>query len=289
MKKNSIFNESEMNEMGLDLSRLSRTQPRNYLVKRLKNVEKESEKKQRIYQYQKIFLSAIEDIKNLDWDDLIIKEESKDNFWFYFPKEIDKKLRSSWSLKNSRLNYRDDMLDKRFNLFLILSENRKFPYNIELYMESDRNRTHFPGGLPEWLLGLGLGVKVYRKLLNKVGYIQSTDSASDDVKKLYSILIQMEDVNCAVTKDSTLVIEKSLPKDRKAAILGEYILELYKLKYPRKIQLNKEIILDSYLLRELGVNKVVKFLDEIFLYNKKIGRKAFSSIDFGQFPIDDEQ
>lgn len=288
--KKIIREESEMKEMGVKVSRLAKLQPTNYLVKRVKNIEKEKKSKTKYLDYQNLFLSAIEDIKNLDWKNLVLVEIGSSNYDVRFPKYIQKKIVDSHKIIDRNISYSSNMLDKRFDSFLN-DVNSNVDYDINIYMEEDRNRTHFPGGLPVWLLGLGLGVKIYRKLLNKVNYIQSAENASEDVKKLYAELIQSDDVNCVLSKKNTLLIDMRVPLKEKARIFSEFVFELYtEQTLKRKAELNKDIIVDSTLTRELGLANIRRLLSEIYTYAKKnpLGKIAFGASYFGEFPTDDE-
>lgn len=279
-----IREESEMKEMGVKVSRLAKLQPKNYLVKRTKQAEKASKSKGKFLPYQELFLEAISEIQNVRWEDLVFKPRSSDknHYDVYFPKDIEKKLKDSFKLNKKYVEYTDREMDKRFHIFIQSVDDK---HGINIYMEENRNRTHFPDGVPDWMLGLGVGIKVYRKLLSIVGFIQSSEGASSDVQKLYSNLIQRPDVNCALTRERSLIIDANLDKERKMKILGEFILEQYEDKILKgKVTLNKQIVLDGSLSNQMGRDKLQKFIDQIRQLHKKeeIGT-AFSPERFGQF------
>lgn len=282
--KKILKEDSEVTEMGVKVSRLAKLQPKNYLVKRAKKAEKEVIKKEKPLKYQNLFLEAIQEIQNLNWEDLKLDEVSDSNYYVYLPKDINKKLKDAAKIPTSNLN--TNLLDKRFQSFLDTKEiSSKETYEINIYMEDDRNRTHFPDGLPNWMLGLGLGIKIYRKLLNFVGFIQSSESASEDVKKLYSLLVQSSDVNCALTKNRTLLIDYNIDSKKKMSILGEFVLEHYEDRvFRKKITLNKDIVIDSTLASQVGRTKLQKFFDELyFFYKKNPDRLSFKPETFGKF------
>lgn len=278
-----VREESEMKEMGVKVSRLAKLQPKNYLVQRTKQAEKASKSKGKFLPYQNIFLEAISEIQNIRWEDLIFKPRSGDgnHYDVYFPKDIEKKLKDAYKITKKYVDYTDHEMDKRFYEFINNLPNHK----INIYMEENRNRTHFPDGVPNWMLGLGVGIKVYRKLLSIVGFFQSSEGASSDVQKLYSNLIQRPDVNCALTRERSLIIDANLDKEKKLKILGEFILEQYEDKILKgKATLNKQIVIDSTLANQMGRDKLQKFIDQIRQLHKKeeIGT-AFSPERFGQF------
>ena len=283
--KKILREESEMKEMGVKVSRLAKLQPKNYLVQRTKQAQKATKEKDKFLPYQELFLEALSEIQNIRWEDLILKPRRNDKVHFdvYFPKDIEKKLKESFKFKKKDTMHGQSKWDKRFYDFI--SDNVNSKHNINIYMEENRNRTHFPDGVPNWMLGLGVGLKVYRKLLSIVGFFQSSEGASADVQKLYSNLIQRSDVNCALTKERSLLIDASLDKERKLKILGEFILEQYEDKaFKGKVTLNKQIVIDSSLSNQMGREKLQKFIDQIRQLHKKeeLGT-SFSPERFGQF------
>jgi len=285
MKKNILREDAEMKEMGIKASRLAKLQPQNYLVKRVERIGTEQKRKLKYLPYQELFLEAIDEIKNLNWQDLIIKEGTTNYYHIQFPKSIDRKLRKA--LKVHNIDYRPDLLDRKFKIFLdTLDLNSANLYDIYLFTETNRNRTHFPDGLPEWLLGLNLGIKIYRALLYNLDFIQSSDTASYDVQKLYHSLVQWPDVNCVILKNNTLLIDSSVDRQKKANILGEFIFELFKQSKRRKLELGTDMIIDSGLSKELGTNKIKKFIEELrVLARKHSRREPFSPHTFGDFSI----
>jgi len=139
--------ESEMKEMGVKVSRLAKLQPKNYLVQRTKQAEKASKSKGKFLPYQEIFLQAISEIQNVRWEDLIFKQRSTDenHYDVYFPKDIEKKLKDAYKITKKYVDYTEREMDKRFYDFI---NNRVPNHEINIYMEENRNRTHFPDGVP---------------------------------------------------------------------------------------------------------------------------------------------
>ena len=264
-----IKEESEIKEKGIEISRLQKLQPKNYLAKRIKSVEKESKKFPKASEIESQFLSIIDSIKNMNWSDIILEEnDSAHSFDVHLPKKIEKGLSSVYK-KLDRLEYDYiKRLDQRVRDFY--DEYSGFERNPpQINYESGRNRTHFPDGLPGWLKNLGLGLKIYRRVLNELGHIVSEDNASAGVQKIYADLIQFSDVNCVLIKDGTLVIEKDLDVKTKQKIVAEYIYEQYiEYNFP-KLKLNKSIVFDSALLSELGKSKVEDLNERLYKFYKR--------------------
>ena len=185
-----------------------------------------------------------------------------------YQKKIEKELNSIYKKVNKLDTNIVNRFDQRLKDFYYDGGNfERNPPTINY--EEGRNRTHFPDGLENWLKGLGLGLKIYRKILNKLGHIVSEENASSSVQKIYTDLIQFKEVNCVLIKDSTLVIEKRLSKERKQRIVAEFIYEqYYDFNHP-KFKLNKTIVFDSSLLSELGKSKVEELIDRLYKFSKK--------------------
>jgi len=267
--KKILKEESEIKEKGIEISRLQKLQPKNYLAKRVKSVEKESKNLPKVSEIESRFLSIIDSIKNLNWSDIILKENnSAHSFDVHLPKKIEKELGGIYK-KLDKIYYDYQIrLNKRIRDFYEdYSTHKQDPPQINY--ESGRNRTHFPDGLPDWLKNLGLGLKIYRRVLNELGHIVSEDNASAGVQKIYTDLIQFSDVNCVLIKDGTLVIEKDLDVKTKQKIVAEYIYEQYiEYNFP-KLKLNKSIVFDSALLSELGKSKVEDLNERLYKFYKR--------------------
>ena len=170
--------ESEIKEKGIEISRLQKLQPRNYLAKRVKSSEKESKILPKADELKSRFMTVIDSIKNMDWSELVLREsDSAHSFDILFPKKIQKELDSIYK-KLTKIDYTivrrlDPRVEYFFDDWVSFQDN-----SPKINYEEGRNRTHFPDGLPSWLKGLGLGLKVYRKILNELGHIVSEENAS---------------------------------------------------------------------------------------------------------------
>ena len=155
---------------------------------------------------------------------------------------------------------------------------------IYTYVDAPRNRTHFPKGLPKTLLGYNIGIKIYKQMLNTLGFIQSEPNATKEVQAIYRKLIESPDVNCVIYKDLVLLIKKSLTKDEKIKIVGESIFERYQNRpTSRKLVINQSIVLDSNLMKEIGEKRLQSMIDDIYYYSKENFRVPFEDMDFDYF------
>ena len=73
--------------------------------------------------------------------------------------------------------------------------------DIRIKAEGGLNRTHFPGGIPNDLKGLGLGYIIYEGLVRYLGYASSRPDASNAAQKVWSQIAEDPDF---------VVIENSL-------------------------------------------------------------------------------
>lgn len=285
----------EIDEMGINISRLKKLQPKGYLTKRIEATKKESGVSSKVRELSNEFKLIIDQIKNIQYSDLIVNVyvENLDitKFKINFPKQIEKSLLNI----HNRLVKLDNSTSKSI---LASQDNRIQGFfdegadpEIIIHIENDRNRTHFPNGLKDWLLGLGLGLKIYRKLLSHLKFMQSEDNASDSVQKIYTELIQRPDINCAVTKENVLLIERNVDRLEKANIVAEFIYELVisrRTSRNKKIVLDRDIILDSNLLGQLGRKKVEELIDKIINYEKS-GEEKIPFQSHGEFGSEDEK
>jgi hypothetical protein len=107
-----------------------------------------------------------------------------------------------------------------------------------IYFKTDApdlyQRSHFPnGGIPVSLRGIGLGGKLYRALVKKVGYISSNTSGTREKDNAWGTLLSFkgnpdgtpssEDVHGIVGPSSWMAIDRSLPDNKKAEIAMNFI------------------------------------------------------------------
>lgn len=278
---------SEMKEMGISMRKVRASQPKNYLVKSLIDKEQGEETKSQLkkmtQQCNKLYSQIDEDLKNLRWQDIEFSEKGK-FLYVILPKRITNKMKDLTELYDelSENNYTVG-LNPLNRISQMAADYKEFIVTIWLYMYTDqpRNRTHFPKGLPKSLLGYNIGVKIYRSLLNKLGFIQSGKDATNDVQEVYRKLLEMPDVNAVVYKDSVLLIEDGLTKDEVIDIVTDSIYERYLTKAnTRKLVLNRSIIVSSKLLKLIGEKRLLNMMYELFYTAKKEEREPFEDIGY---------
>lgn len=282
--KKILKEEAEMTEMGISLSKLKASQPKNYLVRSLIKKEKSAEKKKELMSISnkcnELFKKIDYDLKTLNWQDLSFSEQGG-FFYIVLPEKIKSNVEKLTSLYEvlDEVDYTIGLNPKnKIEAFIMDSEDIGDD-NIYMYIDEPRNRTHFPQGLPPSLLGYNLGYKIYRKLLSKLGFIQSESNASREVQEVYRKLLQSPDINCVVYNDSVLLIEDELPKEQVIMIVSESIYDKYYNGRSKKLVLGKSIILNSKLLRILGQNKVERLISELFKLYEDL-HEPFSSIGY---------
>jgi hypothetical protein len=141
-------------------------------VKKYKNVlQNLSDYKQTSNYINEIILKLKDSISN---DELKIINYNEDDTYItyrlqysptsnYYIRQIEEILSDSEKL---------DIYDKYYSI--IYPDGNKLKFDIEIDIEKDNlNRIHIPVGLPYILKGLGLGKKIYKLIINKLGYISS--------------------------------------------------------------------------------------------------------------------
>lgn len=282
--------EAEMAEMGIKVSRLKSLQPKQYLVKTTKREQKAAEEKKRLKtiteKVNQLFTQITEDLKNLNWEDISLFQKGM----FYhvvLPSRIKTKMR--------RLaDFYGELVENDYTNLVSPKEKIEQFYDdyfdfleddfIYTYVDAPRNRTHFPKGLPKTLLGYNIGIKIYKQMLNTLGFIQSEPNATKEVQAIYRKLIESPDVNCVIYKDLVLLMKKSLTKDEKVKIVGESIYERYQTRpTSKRLVINQSIVLDSNLMREIGEKRLQSMIDDIYYYSKENFRVPFEDMDFDYF------
>jgi hypothetical protein len=282
--------EAEMAEMGIKVSRLKSLQPKQYLVKTTKKEQKAAEEKKRLKtiteKVNQLYSQISDDLKNLNWEDISLFQ--KGMFYHVI-------LPSSIKTKMRRLaDFYGELVENDYTNLVSPKEKIEQFYDdyfdfleddfIYTYVDVPRNRTHFPKGLPKTLLGYNIGIKIYKQMLNTLGFIQSEPNATKEVQGIYRKLIESPDVNCVIYKDLVLLMKKSLTKDEKIKIVGESIYERYQNRpTSRKLVINQSIVLDSNLMREIGEKRLQGMIDDIYYYSKENFRVPFEDMDFDYF------
>ena len=285
--KKIIREETEIKEMGINLRKLQASQPKNYLVKSLKDKEEgqwlRAALKEMSEECNELYSQIDESLKNISWEEIELHEQGK-FFYIVLPSEIRKKMLELTEIYEelAENNYTNSLIP--LNKIKQMAEDyREFiePIWIWMYIDEPRNRTHFPKGLPKSLLGYNLGVKIYRKLLNVLGFMQSEQNASKDVQEVYRKLLQMREVNAVVYKDSVLLLEDGLSKDEVIDIVTDSIYERYLTKASKKkLILNRSIIVSSKLLRMIGETRLLNMMYELFYSAKKEKRVPFEDLGY---------
>jgi hypothetical protein len=285
--KKVLKEESEVKEMGLNLNKVRYSQPSNYLIKSLIKKEKGDELKNELKKMTQkcndLYSKINTDLKNIKWEDIEFSEKGK-FLYVMLPKRITNKMKDLTELyEELNNNYYTVGLNPVNKISQMAADYKEFIVTIWIYMYTDqpRNRTHFPKGLPKSLLGYNIGVKIYRSLLNKLGFIQSEKDATSDVQEVYRKLLQMPDVNAVIYNDSVLLIEDGLPKEKVIDIVTDSIYERYLTgSNKRKLVLNRNIIVNTKLLRIIGETKLLNLMYELFYTAKKEYREPFETIGY---------
>lgn len=151
-----------------------------------------------------------ESIKKISWKDLKVKKTGSSfaNFTVYFelPESITSELKSIDSTF-----YKENVASKRLQM------------EIEA---SNYNRTHIEP-IPVFMRGLGLGYKMYKAVIKRLGYLTTFDDASSTAKKLWSNLVQDPDFYALITDKGALLIDKKFNKLQSEEIILGYIRDFY--------------------------------------------------------------
>lgn len=107
-----------------------------------------------------------------------------------------------------------------------------------IYMKTDgqssHQRSHFPnGGIPTGLRGTGLGYKLYRALLRKVGYISSNTSGTREKDNVWASMLEAkrdasgnlteEDAHAIVGSSNWMAIDKNIQPSTKISAATNFI------------------------------------------------------------------
>lgn len=98
---------------------------------------------------------------------------------------------------------------------------------VYMNVDSGSNRSHFPGGIPVAMRGLGLGYKCYRRLLEHKTWLTSNTSGTKEKDNAWASIIKKrpdpDDVNAIVGPSNVLAMIKSLSNPRKIEIATNFI------------------------------------------------------------------
>lgn len=96
--------------------------------------------------------------------------------------------------------------------------------SIQISSTGDLNRTHFPGGIPNTLKGLGLGYIIYEGLVRYLGYASSRPDASNSAQKVWSQIAKDPEFEGIVSNNMILVFKKDF--EHKGVILAKALESL---------------------------------------------------------------
>lgn len=246
----------EMKEMGIDVKRLEKNIPKNYMLQTVKDREEFALEYKMLDKLKLLRQEILNLIKNLNWQELNFREETYNEYYLVFPKKI----------QNLMLQYKN--MYEKINFERTSKELDNFNDDISdvdnVYIGIDSlHRTHFPDGLPNSFKGLNLGFKLYRKLLDVVEYIHSTHDAQAPIHNIYYQLIREKDVNCVVTKNSVLVMKKDLEKKYKIKLVNQF------LTFGDYLYYNKNVVFDGALQKQIGVDNLKEMVRQSRHYIKK--------------------
>lgn len=257
-------------DMGLRIDRLQSLQPKNYLIQSLKNKEEVTKinqiVKDVISEYEFLYETIKEDLTYLNYNDISF-QKSEGFLYVILPKYLNDKFKKLKKVKNkiTDLSYKHQNLKIDVDSLEPSEILNEWDYyfienGIYLYLDPG-NRTHFPKGLPKQFKGYNLGYKIYRKLLDKLSYMQSSHDASFEVQNIYRNLLKETDVNCVVVENSVLLIKKDIPINKKIKLISDFIRNQYMdTNRTKPYVINKDVVVDSDLLKTVGLYK----LKEIF-------------------------
>lgn len=105
-----------------------------------------------------------------------------------------------------------------------------------IYMKAETDiyqRSHFPGGIPNNLRGIGLGKKLYLALVRAVGYISSNLAGSREKDSVWASMVQAkrnpdgtysnDDLHAIVGQSNWMVFDKSMSNENLIRIVHKFI------------------------------------------------------------------
>ncbi|MFA7156772.1 MAG: hypothetical protein WC123_03675 [Bacilli bacterium] len=108
--------------------------------------------------------------------------------------------------------------------------------NTSIYMKAETGvyqRSHFPGGIPNNLRGIGLGKKLYLALVRKVGYISSNLAGSREKDSVWASMVQAkrnpdgtysnDDLHAIVGPSNWMVFDKSISNAKLIRVAHRFI------------------------------------------------------------------
>lgn len=131
--------------------------------------------------------------------------------------------------------------------------------NNSILMKTDGSdsyqRSHFPNdGIPSNLRGIGLGYKLYRALVRKVGYISSNSGGSTEKDKAWGSLLSykanpdgspsIDDAHAIIGSGSWMVLDKGISNSNKITIAERFIQNIIGYQYttPDRFDIDDELL-----------------------------------------------
>lgn len=270
-------------EFGMRSSTVKKNMPKQYLFKGKEEKTDDLKKYLRTLssKVNKLYVDIVSDLKSIEWYDIKLYPHNE-FFYIVLPKKIKNKIDklSNYYLELESYDYLN-LLQPKEKIVQLNNDYIDFIQDdyIYSYIDEPRNRTHFPKGLPKSLLGFNLGIKIYQKMLDYLGFIQSEPNATKEVQNIFRKLTQYKDLNVVLYRNRILLIKDSLSPEIKLDILHESLYETYKeLNWHRRLKLGEDILIDTKLKRQLGTNRIVNLLNTVFDDSKYFEYEPFSNI-----------
>lgn len=141
-----------------------------------------------------------------------------------------------------------------------------------IHMETDSassfQRSHFPGdGIPETMRGIGLGKKLYRALLRKVGYISSNTSGTSEKDNVWASMVQHkpdeDDAYAIVGSGNWIVFDKSMDKNEIIRVATKFLDEKISFNntQPDKFDMDDELF--SFMPEDILSSLDERYLNEL--------------------------
>ena len=222
-----------------------------YLSQALRDKEKIKEKKEYLISILNKFKK---ELVNLPYQSIKFNRKGVD-YYVVLPPKLEEYKR----IIISNYNFLEDL-----SAYPTYSHEDKHNWSFYIMIEKfNYNRTHFENPLPLYLKGIGFGYKIYRKLADELGFISSDSSTSSQARLVWTKLISDDNLNTIILSDNVLVINKSLSIIKKKEIVGDFLKVMYEALGYNKLTLNKNLIIDNDLLKELGGVNLQKQLKDI--------------------------
>jgi hypothetical protein len=139
--------------------------------------------------------------------DQIKKEEHIQKFKNVSVNDLYFKELSYYNNSSYTLHFRDESLDNKYfeiskGYRLDFIPSNKIQTEENLFGSNIGHRFHIGTGLPESLKGIGLGYKIYKALVKRIGYLTSNMQTSQGARGIYRKLLQDQDFYHIIDNDS---------------------------------------------------------------------------------------